>query len=799
MAKQLLARDVKDLLRPHVSKPEPLEAVTCVEAALAVRNMPDETARFSLRGQPVFRVRGQLAGPLGRFSSQVITIPLTSGSVRMTISGSCEAPGELVRATESNLEDVRRLVFVFGDQALRYDFELPEQLEVLDFQELRDERPVFRSLPPIPQMAAFLRATMGERRTPLRTLRDVIRTAGTKRAGEVCRTLTRLYPAGHPFHVPAAVRLHELLELEGRRVNRAVVAAFCLFVDAASGRLDAAAVAAAASQGRDPHVSAMAAFVVARFFCIDVPESEWNRWFPETFADCLEAFRKPPFPGLVARLRAATEMRDGPAILRDLAAVSQSRRAAARADEPFPVEPEHHALRSLLAEQGRHVSPVTLAALCRFVDLEVEANRSLYGLLAVAAAFDTPLQAFRLPAPPGDGGRKFLAACLRLSRGGALVFLEQPRHLATPEEVETALTAGLELNGPVLLQLEVLDQLSVRDLEALLEAGPVLGCFTVGGERLWCRLDQGTLADGNAFQGQAAGRLMPPGRGPGTLAADRDRRGNLTYRNLDQGPSALVVELPNLEGWPDQLGELGLDELLGRRPAPGHELADLVRSGLELLSEDGTVYVEPSRELRERLARRLEEEGPELSGLTDRRTLTGLGSWLRRPEPGLKLYRPLAEAPEGYAALEVLLALCLSPEIQLGGHRYNPVKQYDRRGLEMLVRRRRFELLDDPDPSVRATAARLLATSSALPERYDWLVVEYELSRLLEDPHPPVARAATASLARLALSKGTLPPAVTIGGTSVPELRFDGEVSAKALARAFRLPEQVARRLLWRR
>ncbi len=807
----------------HAESPESVWTRESVSKEARLRVVPgtDRVEFFSLiTGERLFGLPASLTGPPVKSTESadrgqrqvVLSVPLPGNrSVRVTFQSPPEVEPEEVetaRASQARVPpDSSMVEFLLTreEHEFRYVFEFPEGLSVQDFEPVPDRRPVFRTVPPVAQMAAFLRAMTQHRRSALACLEDVARSSGSPRTREQVAVLTGLYPRSHEFSSERIQSLEKLLRRSGRIVHPAVLAALTIFVELVQGRL----IPEGLEPGGPLEVSAQACYQVARHFNVEPSSTLWEELFGQPPEGSIDE-------GLREALRKSSTSRTHLDILSDLARESKSQRVAAFVDSvrprlpqgQFQVNDEQVALGSLLASSGIPVHGNTLTALCLFVDIEVgvlsqlafdrliesgdRVDTSMYAMVAVAGAFDLGLRGFSLEQATEDG----LKSLLQLAGGRLMArFVKSGQegfwweYLGSAAEVTRPAREGLTFTGHVLGRFAVIDQLNERDLEVFNRAGrPMMACFSADYDRtiLWKKLgdeepsEQGKFTFIKGFTAFSFSRMVMAGlesgrpRGPAVIG-ELDARGNYCYRFLEDPTelpevwSGKQVAFPEVERLPELMYELGQDPLLGRSEALLEEARTLeqIHSAVGRILSARPTYLSLTEQ--PELLSNLQQlaRSPALAGITsgvlDGPTREGLVELLSRPQ-GLKLevYEPLARAvdtPEEleFLTLHVLFALAVSEEVQLERR----FKQYDEARFRQLLRTRLHGLLDSAEPHTRALAVRLMATAEEIRDRNDRLIAQYELSRARQDSDPEVVLGASEALGRLALEQVMPLPQIT--------------------------------------
>ncbi|MEW6283322.1 MAG: hypothetical protein AB1758_32235, partial [Candidatus Eremiobacterota bacterium] len=223
-----LNMDIGDLVRMLRRKgpaPPPAGRTETVSSEARLRVVPNgQRLEFwsLLFDQPLLSIRAQLAGSPSKFSESadrgrvqvVVSIPVQAEgveeqTVRLTYqSPPGVEPGELLEKTRASSARVPpdstmvEFLFTHGELEFRYIFEFSNRISVDHFEPVIDRRPIFRAIPPVAQMAAFLRAMTQQRRSTATTLEDVVRTAGSGRTRERSTLLLSQFPRNHDFQSP---------------------------------------------------------------------------------------------------------------------------------------------------------------------------------------------------------------------------------------------------------------------------------------------------------------------------------------------------------------------------------------------------------------------------------------------------------------------------------------------------------------------------------------------------------------------------------------------------------------------
>jgi len=762
--------------------------LTVDELGLRVANLPGDWVEFSTSwgNRTLFRARGQLGGNVRRavdlsFPLQVDlpggTIP---GRTNVTLSVAPlhvrpSSVPELVRSSHAPLPPDGQLIeflFVHDQDEIRLTFRLSHQVPVSQFEEVHDTRPLFRTLPPVAQMAAVLGAVARGRRAAVNLLEEF---GGHP---EAIAELRQHYPPQADLADATVRQLHALLAGDGNPHPLGELAAMCLFVELEQGSLTLERIRAAADEGEAPPVSAASAFLVSRALLADLDEQAWEDALPGTYESCREVSRKPASLGITRTLRTPRTPRHLD-LLNEVARQTNSRRVEAFVAEASErglegsqlVHRDQAELHQLLVAAGCRAEPAAVAALSAFVDVEAgnltdEVKQyvpSLYAILAVAGAYGTPLRALQVADKPG-----VLQQLTHLCAGAVLAqfadssLARQLRYLPTPEDVDALVGEGLDFTGKVLVRLPLAERLSEVDLKLLRQTGqPVATCVVSPSEPapLWC-LEPGP---GQRFEGTVLAQWRPgsPESFP-AVTVDRDPNNELVMRLArseeqvtraagDSTWGGVVLHLPSLEGLELPWSELSQEQLLGRTGALAKDAQTLERlyPALREVLHHRPVY--------ETLTQDLWKEG--MKQLSSGYFKSLLADAVAPAQQG-GLFAELAQRPaefvEALAPLRILgpvdpsyLALELLP---VAGQTYHRLR-----------RERLEELLRSREPAVRQAAATMLASAGLPEDTTHPFPLQFELLRTCSDPDPAVAEAAFRSLARVSLGGAIpFPPAVRL-------------------------------------
>jgi len=776
------------------------------------------TLQADFAPEPMLKLVGSLTGTASSVQSQVgdrpasvISFPIDALRVQVTaaFTQTPTADYQLVRATHRRIPEGQavEVVYAHGDLQARYLVELPPGVEVTGFKDFCRTRPVFEEVPPVAQMVAFLKATIHQRRTTLRSLATMARRASEKSVSTMVAAMEEQLSGGHDFDNPGIRLARAVLEAHGRTVYPNTVAALCVLCDIYLGHLKLQEVIDGKYE-----TSAEAVRAAVEFLGVRGSSKLWRELRPAG----LSAPRWRESSNAARFLQATLGRRTALTILQDLAEDSGSERSRDRVvrllarvpQDQVLVNDEHLALHAYLAARGRTIQTETIAAMGIYVDFEAGIlsvedidsltpqrgfwDTSLYGMLAICGAFDRELKGFFLG---GRGSRRwgYLARLVSLAEGGAVArFLEkgQPGYttifLADGAAVDAARRQGLRFSGEVLASLPTLDYLHEPDLAELLKAGEVMACFGSDDRHVQWRRISGAFARTEAteellrgeysfidgyrvyhFLHSVLGRLTA---GSGAVAVFRDQRGNAHYQ-FGEGtpqhgwePSEEAVELPDLEALPRSFQELTHDHLLGRPEKHTVEQSrlDWILTGVRQLLTEPWSY------------RRLADYSSQLARVQEQLASTSLAAVLgsvvedreaavsRLDLDSVEVAEPLLEALGAPEASEfATLALLYD-----GSERFR----------ELLLDR----LYALAEGEHRGLACLLLGSAVLAGDSERQLAARYVLARSLDADRPEAAR----TLAALALDEiEPLKPLARTPGAEPPSQEPRDELDYGALSR----------------
>lgn len=768
-------------------------------------------------------VRGQAGGREAMLLSFPILVGGRSRRLQLTVARlGQESPGDgfqLVRASRRRVPPAdQALEFVYHQDGseVRYLVEMDLEIPPVGFREFTRHRAVFEEVPPVSQMVAFLKATIHQRRTALRSLSSLARRAEEKPVQDMVALMQETLSQSQDFSNPVLTDLQVDLQRVGRPINPNTLAAMTLLADIFLGNLGRPQLDDLLERGLPLETSLPAAEAAAAF--LGVEPDRWRALRPEAPEGVEPA---------AAYLQKTVGQRTAMTILEDLAEDSGSERSRSRVarlrakvgPDQVLTNDEHEALRLFLTSKGRPVQADTLAALGIYVDFEagilseedIDAltpsrgflDTSLYGMVAISGAFDAELRPFRLLAERQAQLWEGLIQLLRLSRGSLVARFLEPEQpgvltlcLSTPSEVVKLRSRGLTFTGELLAHLPTLDYLSEPDLEVMARACPgLMASFGSEDKQVqWRRLDsvqrpddldllkgRFNYIDGYRlfqFQGKVVARSQPVQPDELRWRKDfvtlyRDQRGNAHYRFFEKLESEQqlleppqhglewggeVVEFPDLTGCPAVLYEPSHDFLLGRPEERGlkQQRLDRIYEGLEShLTQPWAWYnlaQHPQHLARLRSRLKAPALRAALVGVVDLSTRNALIQALSEQQLEFQVAEPLLQSLD-LAEMEDFAVLSVLFRMCLELELPGLVKYYNQERFRELLLDRLFALTDSSDPVVRMQAARLMGSDLVAYAPQQQLAVSYVLSRFLENEKPIVARQAARSLAALSLEE----------------------------------------------
>lgn len=529
---RFFAKFVSDPDAPNPAAPEPkaggpsggdlLREQVSAEGFLRVSPRQENQVELcsTLCSAPLFAVKARLGGTLAKFIKNgpdrevVVTVPLvladgSKTSLKVSYFGPPK-PGNtalcLISAHNSRNSETSSLYeFSYNNERgeLRYAAEVDDRIEVLGFQEVVDKRPLFPTVPPVAQMAAFLRAVTSRKRTVLTVLENLKDFAEFSTRQKINALQERVSIQGVAVSMEVPLRIKELLSRQVSIISEQVIMAFALFMDM---EVDGLSLEQIRSLDQ-VEASFISLYSVATYFGAKIGPEEWEFLFGTTAQTQEEVQGKLQgdiYHQVTAKFGSQIGNRTPAYVLQQIAKESHSMRALSFAnslqerlgDRDLAISDQQLALLATLSVAKRHYNPNVVAALCLFVDAEVgyvteedlqaeniEINgidTSTYAMLAVAGAFDVDLRGFNLGELSDAALSQVLPALIDTTGVGFLGGFrkgeeaKQSWHwVRTKQAAARALqpTKGLEFTKTILCALPVIQQLSEIDLVHLVESG----------------------------------------------------------------------------------------------------------------------------------------------------------------------------------------------------------------------------------------------------------------------------------------------------------------------------------------
>lgn len=516
--------------------PQTLEST---DARLCIRDadgMVEFQPTFST--EPMLRLRGSLNGPLstGRVSSRSVnsllhlSLPLLVEGREVTVDVTVVRPTAndtsdgfvLARARRRRTPPAGQAFELLYnnplDAQVRYLVQTADSIRPVDFHEFSRHESVFKEVPSVSQMVAFLRATLHHRRTTLRSLASMARNATEAHVCAMVLSLNQRLSQGQDFTTDGLRALQQHLSDRGHAANPNTVAALTLLADIFLQNVASVDVDALIEKGQPLVLTSTAMAATACFLGISAP-------LPEALLQTVEADRA---EHALHFLRSTVSRRNALSILTDLADDSGSDRSRSRVDQLLSrvapdqtlLNDEHVALQSYFEGRGRKIQIDTISALAIYVDFEAGIlneedidgltpqrafhDASLYSMLAIARAFDFDLRCWLLPAARQGAAVaqevlwRQLSDLLELCKGGVIArFLEpgapghQTMHVASPKDVEGFRARDYTFTGEIMADITTISHLQEADLTAFEAVGtPMVARFVSdSGAVQWRRMD----------------------------------------------------------------------------------------------------------------------------------------------------------------------------------------------------------------------------------------------------------------------------------------------------------------------
>ncbi len=493
----------------------------------------------TLSEQRMFLLKATLDGNVTKYVrrdddySVIVTVPVCTAngkrfSVKAIFYGSPDistTTATIVRASQgadAKQSQYFEIAFSDGDSEFRYIIEIGDTLQTEGFNEITDQRPLFPTIPPVPQMVAFLRAITRRNHTVvsvLSNLRDIASNVSTRSGiGAIDDAIKR--GAKCSYDIPQ--RIKGLLRYQVGDISEHVILAFALFIDLEVKLLRASTLRTAT----EIKASIPSLYLIIRHFGGRIDTSDWEEVFGDTdvtLSDVYAQLSDPLYADVVRRFAAQLNKRTPIDMLKQLGQEAGSNRAISLAEalrerigegklsasnpqstltnelvnpSHIAISEQQAALLETLAESGRHYNSDTIIALSLFVDAEIgfitpemldsmpiETNGveiSTYAMLAVAGAFDVNLHSASLQDLSDNELRTVLPCLARLTSNGFLCGMDKPNSntsswiwVHTPQAASKILQRSIHGNftGTILASFPVIDQLSENDLVHLAESG----------------------------------------------------------------------------------------------------------------------------------------------------------------------------------------------------------------------------------------------------------------------------------------------------------------------------------------
>ncbi|MBQ7568086.1 hypothetical protein IJT17_04700 [bacterium] len=793
-----------------------------------------------------------LAGPLSKFVKRggdnevVITVPVSEAdgakhSIKITYYGSKKRGKnvvKLVRAgqgTNANGECFFELVYNDERDDFRYVIELDASIEVVEFKEVIDKRPLFQSVPPVAQMAAFLRAVTNRKRTVFDII-DSMKDYASPSTGKITVALREaVEEQGVSLSYEVPLRIKKLLSKQVNLISEHVILALALYIDMETGVLTRTIIA----ERKSIEASVASLYSVAKHFGATIGAEEWKFLFGDTeltLAEVQQSLLNSAYSRIVSQFGQQSSNRTPAMILRQIAKESRSMRALSFSQtlqerlggNDIAISDQQLALLATLSVARRHYNPNLVAALCLFVDAEVgcigeqdlqnaaiEVNgieTSTYAMLAVAGAFDVSLRGLNFGNLSQDELHVTLPGLVRLTEVGFLGGFrksgesKQSWHwVRTNQAAAKALqrNRGIEFTNNVLCVLPVIEQLSEIDLVHLMESGrDFLAAFQSDYDKtlVWRRLSdipeksfrtpiQGKVRQSYSFiEGFSAyhfsrtviGRIAEVSREEllGTsnvIMVYHDNRDNRHYKYWDVISSDADLEPPPNTGWvwkgmivdnidtsglPSVIHEMSQNALLGRGVQSSHEsrLLNWIYEALRktILRKVDYASVADYPNAKSLFGDRLVQLRGGVSNWIDEYTYNLILDWFEE-SAGVDVLLPKwifdclnDDDQVEMVSLAMLYSIVAGDMIDL--YLGSSYKQVDLASLRVLLNERISGLLEAESTSSRVLGLRLLAFSEFVPDANARLMVEYSLSRALDDVNSDAVFAACEGLVRLCFS-----------------------------------------------
>ncbi len=467
----------------------------------------------------LFSIKAALAGPLSKFvkrgseRSVTVSVPLNMpNGTKQTIKSVYYGPFnsldldvvKLVSATQGQVPPNSRsydFLFHHDNEDYRYLIEIDNSIDVSGFKEVIDKRPVFQTVPPVAQMAAFLRAITRRKRTAINVL-DNLRTVASPASLASIEAIHQAEINGAEISHEVSERAKKLLQKQGKVITEQVLVAFSLFIDMELGTLASERLL----KMRSIAPSQSAIYMVINYFGGTLDENDWRGLFdeePRPLEEVRAETSVPPYSAAIEKF--STQVNRTPVqILQQISRESNSMRVVAFAEAlqrkvgggNIAINDQQLALLASLSAAGRRYNANTVMALCLFVDVEVNYvkesdiknkdlavegfDTSTYAMLAVAGAFDVNLRGFSIVDLADEEIVTALPSIVRLTEIGFLGGFRKKNEsrlvwhwVRTQQAAIRALrpNSNIEFARTILGAFPVIEQLSEIDLANMAESG----------------------------------------------------------------------------------------------------------------------------------------------------------------------------------------------------------------------------------------------------------------------------------------------------------------------------------------
>lgn len=381
---------------------------------------------------------------------------------------------------------------MYGMEKIRYLVDLSPCCTVKDFNEIDNTDVNFTTVPPITQMVAFLRATLHQRRTVVRSLLGLSRHCSDSEIHLVVNYMLEKFSNSEDFLHFNVLKLRDRLSQSGRSINLNSLIAMCVTSDVYLRRITISVVDECSAGGTVIPVSADSCEAVGVFL--------GGEGFS---ADSEDSRRALDF------LRSTVSGRSFRTILCDIAEDGGSKVSLSAVRKLMEIVPENEtffdsergALCQFLEAYGKKVNPDVVSALCLYADLEAHIVRedqidqflpevylsehSLYSTLAVGCAFGLELRCLSIT---GDTPEEILVdfcKLINLTGRGAIARFVEPEVYKTKtfyvrdiDALQQICSEGYTFTGETILSLPIIDHVDSHELAVFLQKGmPVLSCF----------------------------------------------------------------------------------------------------------------------------------------------------------------------------------------------------------------------------------------------------------------------------------------------------------------------------------